>query len=547
MTDTPTGSESVQLLTSLQLVKTEIVNALEQAINQLDAYSEQGNADNLLSFLEEIQQIRGTFKMLDFRAGERLCEELAETGRMIKNQGVVESTLHAFTQALVYIRRYLDCITDQEPVAPSLLIPVINTVRKERGEKPLPEAYFFLVNLRPQINMPKAQAAAKSIPYRRARQLYQLGLLGLIRKNGQHGPIQLMIRAIRRFEQMSRGTQTWLFWYVVAGALEGLGQEGFAITPPRLLLLRELDRQVRRIQELEQHAFSEKIPDWLLKEFLYLVALAEPETALLQEQHKIFHLGNEIREQQLAKVRAILHGPDNSALASLSQALHEEIQSIKDLIDLFERTGIDEQNFKELTQALSRFADIFDIANLPESARDTRALLARIQKLGVAELQNDLFAVADEIIKIEQGMLALAHSGLDKTALVDPVSLKEARIAAISESMTAIAMVKRAISSYLDSDNDKMHIHNISKSLIDVSGALLFLEQDTACKILLALENFIKKSVLEVTTPPASSKMETFADAVSAVEYYLESLITNTNGDADALKLAIESINGLKG
>ena len=86
MADISTGSENSQFALSLKLVKNEVANALDQAATQLDAYAEQGNADHLRAFLEEVQQIRGTFKMLDFRAGERLCEELAETGRVIRNQ-----------------------------------------------------------------------------------------------------------------------------------------------------------------------------------------------------------------------------------------------------------------------------------------------------------------------------------------------------------------------------------------------------------------------------------------------------------------------------
>lgn len=547
MVDISTGSESLQLLASLKLVKGEVIKSLDQAINQLDAFSESGSSDNLLAFLEEIQQVRGTFKMLDFRAGERLCEELAETGRLIKNQQAEEASLHAFTQALIYLRRYLDCIANQETVAPSLLVPVINEVRKVRGEKPLPEAYFFLVNLRPQLNQPKGQTGQKNVPYRRVRQLYQLGLLGLIRKNGQHGPIQLMIRAVRRIEQGSRGTSSWMFWYVVAGALEGLTQDSFEISPQRLLLLRQLDRQVRRIQEVEQQAFSEKIPDWLLKEFLYLVALSEPSAPLLIEQHQIFHLQHHIREKQLLNARAILNGPDQSAFASLSQAMHEEIQSIKDLIDLFERTGIDEHNYQELIQSLKRFADIFDLANIPVSATATRELAQRISTLGMTELQHHLLSVADEVMSIEQSLLSIAHGDLDKTALVDPVSLKEAKVAVVAETVAAIALVKRAISAYLDSDNDKMHIKNISKSLVDVSAALLFLEKDSACNIVKELERFIKKGVLEAMVPPSAAQIEAFADALSAMEYYLDSLLASAGGDNDALKLAIESLGGLKG
>src|SRR5690554_7162624 len=118
MNDISRGNGDFQFLSSLKLVKDEIVNALERATNELDIYSETNDADRLRSFLEEVQQIRGTFKMLDFRAGERLCEELAETGRLARNQAVAESTLNAFMQALVFLRRYLDFVTNSEPVSP---------------------------------------------------------------------------------------------------------------------------------------------------------------------------------------------------------------------------------------------------------------------------------------------------------------------------------------------------------------------------------------------------------------------------------------------
>ena len=154
MAELTTGSEVSQFAASLNLVKTEIANALDQAAVQLDAYSESGSADSLRLFLEEVQQIRGTFKILDFRAGERICEELAETGRAVKAQKVSEATLEAFTQAVVFLKRYVDFVANGEQVAPSLLVPTINLIRKQRQEKPLPEAYFFLVNLRPKLSMP---------------------------------------------------------------------------------------------------------------------------------------------------------------------------------------------------------------------------------------------------------------------------------------------------------------------------------------------------------------------------------------------------------
>ena len=130
---------------------------------------------------------------------------------------------------------------------------------------------------------------------------------------------------------------------------------------------------------------------------------------------------------------------------------------------------------------------------------------------------------------------------------VDPVSLNEARIAALSESMTALTMIKRAIGSYLDSNNDKLHIRNVGKSLVDVAGAMMFLEKEPMYHMLLELDRFIQKQVLDSDIPPPAGRMDAFADAISAIEYYLDSLGGQSAGAEEAVQLAADSIRQLKG
>lgn len=545
MADISTGSELTQFAASLNLVKAEIVNSLDQAATQLDLYSENGDPETLSSFLSEVQQIRGTFKMLDFRAGERLCEELAETGRVIRNQAVSESLLSAFTQAIVFLKRYVDFVVSSDAVAPSLLIPTINMVRRERREKALPEAYFFLVNLRPKLDSPKADGSSQNFPFRRARQMYQLGLIGLIRGHGRRGPLLVMQRAVRRFEKASRGGASWLFWYVVEGALEALSQDSFDMTPQRLQLLGHLDRQVRRIQDTEGKSFSEKLPDWLLKEFVYLVALAEPETDLLKALQQEFRIERQVREKDLAVSRARLSGPDLSALQSLSEALQDELQSVKDLVDLFERTGVSDTNFDEFLSSLARIGDTLQVANMNVASERTARLVERLRREGANGISGDMAYIADEIIHIEQAMRALTHSSLEQSA-IDPVSLSEARIAVLSESMTALTMIKRAVSAYIESSGDKLHIRNVGKSLIDVAGAMMFLDRPEVYDMLLTLDRYLTRNILDSELPPKENQLEALADAITAIEYFLDSLGGHSAGAEEALNLARESISHLR-
>ena len=540
MADLPSAEASNQFASSLHVVRREIEHALDHAAVQLDNYSSDGSEETIRAFLEEIRQLRGTFKMLDFRAGERLCEELTETIRRSLNSGVNEGLLEASTQAVVYLKRYIEFVITGQDVAPSLLIPTINLVRRERAEKGLPEGYFFLNNLRPKLDQPSA-SANRTVAYRRVRQMLQLGLLGLIRGSGKRGPLQVLVRAVERLEQAARGTHGWVFWEVVSGALDALQQEDFEVTPQRISLVGQLDRQVRKLQASEGGAFNEQPSDALLKEFLYLVALAQPESDRLKVLHSSFQLADHVRERELRVTRNDLSGPDQSALVSFARALQDEIEALKDIIDRSQRNPELAAEDSELIERLERISDTLIMVDMNPTAELADGVIRQIRSG-----QTDIEGLADDIIRIEQDVQAIVQSNSLKGAqVIDPVTLKEANIAVVSESVTALVMVKRAVASYVDS-GDKLHVKNVGKSLRDVSGAVIFLGKADLRSMLLELEEFVEHQVMDSRVAPSAQDMDAFADAVTAVEYYLDTYDSPASGGSDALRMAEESMVQLR-
>jgi scaffold protein FimL len=543
---TLTGSTMSNLASTLNLVRKEVDGALDQAAVRLEHYAESANAEDLKGFLSEIQQVRGTFKMLDFRAGERLCEELADTGRTLnQSAGENQHALEAFSKSIMVLKRYVEMVANGQLVAPGLLLEVINDVRKSRQEKALPNAYFFMVNLRPKLDVPPAPARHAPIPYRRVRQLFQIGLLGVMRNQGRKGALNVMGRAVSRIEKSARGQQSWGFWYAVKAALEALNQEAFEIDLSRVLLMRSLDKQIHKLEASDGQLLSEKQPDWLLKEFLYLISLAEPETALINKAQTDFSLPTELREVQLAEARRKLSGPDQSALDSLTEALQDELHGIKDLLDLAERTDGFDDNFSDLSISLRRIADTLIMVNLPKTADRTMAIAESLRAEDEA-FDIKMQKVADQVLRVEQDVRGLSvNTELSSSSKVDPLSLLEARIAAISESQTALSVTKRAIGSYVDSNNDKLHVKNVGKTLLDVSGALFFLDQEEVSSLMRDLERFVEDKLVASDTVPAEDKIEALADAISAVEYFIDSLSGQAAGATEAVALAKESIQHL--
>ncbi|MFY9180113.1 MAG: hypothetical protein WAO12_10100 [Venatoribacter sp.] len=542
-----TGSENDQIKVMLKLVKEEVFNALDQATACLDSYASFADEEVLDAFLQEIQQLRGTFRMLDFRAGETLCEEATEVSAIVRQSGLSEPILTALTQAIMQLKHYLHFVSDDIVVVPSLLVPAINILRKERQAKPLPESFFFLANLRVKYEQPQP-ATSENIPISRARQLYQLGLLGLIKGEARGGAISVMQRSVHHFEILSRQEKTWFLWHLTQGVLDALSQEQFEVTSTRIFALSYMDKLLRRIQLNPTLANAEDAPDWLVKEFVYLIALAEPNTPLLQKLQRLYLVENLINESELVKTRKLMHGPNQSVLNSLSIALIEEIQLIKDHFIGMEHGAITVESLENLSDALVRLADSLVVTGLEKTALKTRKLLEHFQfatgnpKLIKENLSNSAY----EIIGIEQDVRALAEGNLEKAVLVDPLSLKEARIALVFESLAVLDSIKRATDLYNSSGFDASHMQDVDQRLIELGAALLFLEQNRLPQLIGVMAHFVRTHILS-NQPIANEKFEAFADAISAIEFYLESLNGKTQGSKNALDLVVESIEILQG
>lgn len=541
------GSTLKNVASSLSIVRSEVDTSLDQAATHLEQFVETGQHDFFKKFLGDIQQVRGTFKLLDFRSGERFCEEIAETSRLMLPKGLSDRALDVFSRNIMLLKRFVELICTGETIAPGLLLSMINEVRVVRGDKALPDAYFFMVNMRPKLAAPSLIQGAENIPYRRVRQLYQVGLISLIRQKGQTGAVSVMARAIDRVEKAARGQNSWAFWYAALMSLEALQQKHFEITPTRLVLLRVLDGYVRKIEKTKGAFLHEKLPDWLFKEFLYLITLADAEGNKLVKAKADFVLPDDINEHQLVHVKSQLSGPDQSALDSISQALISELETVKDLLDLTERSDGSNERKQDICDSLNQIADTLMIVNLDEVSQETRTISGVVAQQQEVIPMDVLRDVADQVLHVEQSVKALAApaGGVDNNA-IDPLSLMEAKISVISESQSALSVTKRALASYIESNGDKMHITNTGKVLTGVAGGLFFLNQKQASDLLTTLSSFVDDQLIGRDAMPQSEKMDLLADAISALEFYIDSLSGQDDGSTEAISLAEQSIKQLE-
>ena len=120
-------------------------------------------------------------------------------------------------------------------------------------------------------------------------------------------------------------------------------------------------------------------------------------------------------------------------------------------------------------------------------------------------------------------------------------------IVVIGEATAGLALAKRAITAYLESNGEKLHLANVPFSLMAVRGGLRFLEQDRAAELIGACADFIQKQMLEGVQMPPEQMLATLADALTSLEYYLDggAILRRDASRVSVLDLATESVRAL--
>src|SRR5690606_9177557 len=418
---------------------------------------------------------------------------------------------------------------------PELLLPPINALRLAGGQPALPESFFFSVRLdhaRPPVAVAVREPAARTTEARRLRHMYQVGLLGFIREDNVSASLKLMGRAFARLDILFADAPAGRLCWIGSAALEAQLDGQLLPRQSRKQLFSRLDRELRQL--IGNPAYEP--PRSLLKELLYLVALAESSGPLASQVRELFSLSPlPFTDHLIEDESQRLAGPGQAVMRSLSSAIREELASCKDLLDLIERKTAPAESYATLHSQLGKLAKTLGMVGLSSAASTLHAQLSVVSSWSHEQAPEPqaLLRLADAVLYVESMVASLergerrevrpqlAQPGQEAEAFASH-QLTEACIVVLDEATAGLALAKRAITAYLESNGEKLHLANVPFSLMAVRGGLRFLEQDRAAELIGACADFIQKQMLESVQMPPEQMLETLADALTSLEYYLE-------------------------
>lgn len=544
------------------MVRDELFTTMDEAELSLEQFiAERDNGSLLQQAVENLQQVRGTLKLIELAGAELLAQEILQQAMDIPTGAGTErdGQLSALSNALHVLRRYLEIVDVHRQEVPELLLPAINALRQAGAQPALPESFFFSVRLdhpRPSAAPLALSAEAWAAEVKRLRHMYQIGLLGFIREDNSAASLKLMLRAMSRLDALLAHEPRGRLCWIAAAALEAQADGQLLPRKARKVLFSRLDRELKQLLQNSNY----EAPRNLLKELLYLVALADsrgPRASAVRELFSLMPLP--FTDHLLEESYQRLAGPGQAVMRSLSSAIREELTSLKDQLDLLERGTLQAEGLTNLHAVLGKLAKTLGMVGLTSAGNALQAQLPVVTGwIDQAPVESqELLKLADAVLYVESMVASLESKSRFDNRLAEVApgdeaqsfanhQLNEARIVVIDEALAGLALAKRAITSYLESGGDKLHLANVPFSLQAVRGGLWFLDQPRAAQLVGACADYIEKHMLEAQQMPSEQMLETLADALTSLEYYLEGgAVLRPETQPSVLDLAADSVRAL--
>ena len=561
-------------LNSLNLVREELIVTIEQATVQLEGFvGDQKNTKILQSCVDLLEQIHGSLEVVQLHGASELAKEVLDSanGIMVGDLPPSEEGLSVLTRSFFTLSRYFEYVLQRQKAVPTLLISYINDIRVVYRKTLMPESYFFEVDVtrlkivkddRAVVNSDEDFAASIG----RLRHMYQVGLLGIFKQVSVKPSISLMHRAIARVATLAAGYKTGTFWWVAAVAISLFEKVDLETTRERKRNFGHIDRKLKQLQSNGLAQFDQLPPAELLQDLIYYIALSgvdNDSTRAVQSLYGYQPLSYDEGKRQCEQ--QALTGPNANTVNSLVSTLQEELRAVKEIVENTSNSDTPMiENHEEIIDKITKIKDTLDLVGLETGSLTMEQQLSKIKQWkegghsnDSAQLSSLLVDIADALLYVETMLNDLERlnfsgeklKGLNSVARQEMIvssQLAEAQLVVLKEIEAGLSMVKRALSTFSDSGFDSSHILNAPVTLGSIRGGMILLERPRAAAIVASCAQFIEKSLLATQQPAALAQMmDTFADALTGLEYYMECLKVDPNIDDDILVIAEDSLAAL--
>lgn len=539
---------------ALEWVSTEIADTLAQASESLQGYLDNRQDATRLRFcLTHIHQVVGTLQMVEFVSAALLAEEMELLVTALLENEVAEThqddALQALATAIDALPRYLQQVKTHHHSLPAALLPLMNDLRAVRGQSLLSESLLFspsipAVDAAPAIELPVAAEELHEV-VQKLRQMYQIALLGLIRGRDTEKNLNYLAKVCARFSKLSAGQPPEALWKIAIALLEGLLNRSIELSIAVKILLRQLDRQIKWVLDQGESALVQPPPEQLVKNLLYYVARSDANSRYISAIKQEYQLDSTL----LGSAQLDAEQPVEAASDALNAVYSSLSISLRDLIGHLQRPG--DMALADMLPPMHSLLDSMAILGLSAELKQLRQpftqLAASGQHLSEAQRQPMIEAMQALLQQLQQ---AQPQSAGEKDLFLQSEEaqsqLDSAFLSVIAECRENLEQAKDAIIEFVANQWDRSCLEQVPETLHGVEGSLAMVPLPRAADIVGACRRYVGEQLLTSDAVPDWQVLDTLADAITSIDYYLERIVEpGEQGDARILLVAEESVASL--
>lgn len=556
---------------TLKWVKSEIDETLKQAQISLEAYVEDTDDESQMRFcINYLHQVHGTLQMVELHGAALAIEEMEKLSQAIFDDNVnnKDDAYETLMQGILQVPDYLEHLLAGNPDMPVVLLPLLNDIRAARNEALLSEGALFTPDL--SIDAPAVELTSNitdgglSELARKLRHNFHLGLLSWFNNKNPKAGLQKIEDVISELVKASESDEARRVFWIANGLVESLKDDGVDTSVAVKMLMGHVDRQIKKIIDEGELALDEAPPKELEKNLLYYVATSTTTGEHTKDIKEAFNLKEIMPDTQtLEQARADLTAPNAALMGTVSSVIIEDINKIKDSLDMFVRADEkDISSLESVNASLTQMADTLAMLNLGvqrEAVLKQASVIESIVAGKTAAEESELMEVAAAMIAVENSLSEVStakaassievEEGIDAgdTALAQMQGAEQQKLmeTVLDEAKVNLAKVKESLTLFNQNNDDRDPLKSIPALLEQIQGSLLILSLEPAANLLSLTNNYIRQKLIKETIPPSSDDMNNLADAISSLEYYMESMMGSWGQPEAILNVAEQSLQSL--
>ncbi|MDH4233820.1 MAG: Hpt domain-containing protein, partial [Gallionella sp.] len=553
---------------TLATVKPGINGSLAEISRQIEQYlnAPAENVASLEAAYDEFHRMLGVLKMVGLDGLVVFCTEFERAlGELKANPKQVSNMYRdVLRRALFSVTHFLDALADGADNAPLRLFPQYQELQQLRGLEMAFELDLFYPNLDVQLPQqilkpPRQEGVQARLKVLRGQ--YQQGLLRWLRQEDAPAALLTMQQTVGGVMFCEPQDNSRVFWWISYCLLECLKLDGLPAEMNARKLLGRIDQQMRLLAEGEAGSFIETRS--AMNEMLFMIGRSHAESEQVKAIRQVFSLDKYLPEvstmqigeldQQLDVMRDQLRVAEESwdlcvqGDSAACEKFSKYVELIKQQSEKFDRDTL--QYLASQIQTLSHYA------TTPEHARPIALDMAMALLLLGSGIENysrlgSGFQEQAHILS-ERMQAAIKQQPEDEKQLTELIDLNyqmdqqgDVMGSLANEMLVNLQHVEEGLNGFFNNPAKREDLAELLRLLGQIQGGLRITSLKHAEKVLMAIQKNVRRFA-QSNTPPRPAERYAIADAMSALENYMQHLAHGQTGNVARLLAASADMDNL--